>query len=330
MSEVKKSFGYADELFGFPRFDDNVREVSRFPIRSEESKFVPEKDPGYVFRKEYLHVLQLFAFGKQKNILLQGDTGTGKTSLIEQFAARLNWPVFSMGCHGGVEFQEFIGRVTLQPDGSTGWADGPLISAMRVGGIMLLDEMNFLKPEVAGGLNTALQAKTLVIPETGELVSAHPDFRIAATGNAIDGAGKGAYRGTQTSNIALLSRFTLGIRVKYMSTQDETAMIKAKAPFIHPTVANYLAELADMSRKSYAEGALRSPMSPRETIAASNCLAAYSGNMTGENALKLQCESVEKAFEMTFLFRWPAEDRTEFVTASKKVADRLGIAVVLS
>jgi cobaltochelatase CobS len=267
MSNPANTFSYADDLFGFPRFPDEVRETSRFPVLNDLSEYVPDRDRAYVFRKEHLKTMQYWFYGAEKNLLLQGETGTGKTTLIEQVAARLNWPTFSFGCHGGVEFQEFIGRVTLQMDGSTGWADGPLISAMRIGGILLLDEMNFLPPEVAGGLNTALQAKVYTIPETGELVRAHPNFRIGATGNAIDGVGKGGYRGTQKQNIALLSRFTLGIRVNYMSVTDETSMITGKASGIHPKVANYLAEIADMARKSHAEGALSAPMSPRETIA---------------------------------------------------------------
>ena len=327
MTQVLKSYGHADTLFGFPRFPDAVREASRFPIKQGISEFVPELDEAYVFRKEHLRIIQFWMTGAEKNILMQGDTGAGKTSLIEQVAARLNWPVFSVGCHGGLEFQELIGRVTLMQDGSTGWADGPLIAAMRIGGIFLLDEMNFLKPEVAGGLNTVLQATAYTIPETGELVRAHPDFRIAATGNAMDGVGKGAYRGTQTSNIALLARFTLGIRVRYMAVADEQKMLEAKAPGLSEKVANYLAEVADMSRKSHADGALKSPMSPRETIASGRRLTAFSGNTVGDDALQLQCNAVSQAFEMTFLFRWSPDDRTEFAKASNQVATRLGLPI---
>lgn len=329
MTSIAMTFGHADELFGFPRFPDAVREASRFPIKQGFSEFVPDRDEAYVFRKEHLRIIQFWAAGSEKNILLQGETGTGKTSLIEQVAARLNWPTFTVGCHGGLEFQELIGRVTLTLDGSTGWADGPLIAAMRVGGIFLLDEMNFLKPEVAGGLNTLLQATSYTIPETGELIKAHPDFRIAATGNAMDGVGKGAYRGTQTSNIALLARFTLGIRVKYMSVADEEKMIEAKAVGIAPKVANYLSEIADMARKSHADGAIKSPMSPRETIASGRRLTAFSGNLKGEDAMQAQCKAVAAAFEMTFLFRWSPDDRNEFVKASNSVATRLGLPIVL-
>lgn len=329
MAVTQKTFGYADDLFGFPRFPDDVRENSRFPILGELSEYVPERDRAYVFRKEHLKTIQYWAHGAEKNILLQGETGTGKTTLIEQVASRLNWPVYTVGCHGGIEFQEFIGRVTLQVDGSTGWADGPLIAAMRVGGILLLDEMNFLPPEVAGGLNTALQAKVYTIPETGELVRAHQNFRIAATGNAIDGVGKGSYKGTQKQNIALLSRFTLGIRVKYMSVKDEVVMITGKAQGIHDKVANYLAEIADMARKSAAEGVLTSPLSPRETIATAQRLISHSGNLKDDQALQAQCKAILPCLEMTFLFRWGPDDRSEFIKASNSVANRLGLPITL-
>ena len=329
MSTTNLEYGYADDLFGFPRFAEEVREASRFPIRIGDLDYVPERDDAYVFRKEHLHVMQFWMTGVEKNILLQGETGTGKSTLIEQVASRLNWPTFTVGCHDGLEFQELIGRVTLQPDGSTGWADGPLIAAMRVGGILLLDELNFLRPGVSGGLNVVLQAMCYSIPETGEVVKAHPEFRIAATGNAIDGVGKGAYRGTQTPNIALLARFTLGIRVTYMSVEDEQKMLEAKAPGLSEKVANYLAEVATMARQSHAEGALKAPMSPRETIASARRLVAFSGNLKDDDAMQAQCKAVAAAFEMSFLFRWAPEERNEFATAATQVSKRLLLPITL-
>lgn len=324
------AFGYADTLFGFARFPAEVREAARFPIKtgSSHSIYVPEIDQAYVFRKEHLKVLQFWMIGEEKNVLLQGETGTGKTTLIEQVAARLNWPVFSLGCHGGLEFQELVGRVTLQTDGSTGWADGPLIAAMRTGGIFLLDEMNFLKPEVAGGLNTILQATAYTIPETGECVKAHADFRIGATGNAIDGAGKSSYRGTQISNIALLARFNLGIRIEYMSPADEQKMIEAKAPKIQASIGHFLAELADMARKSYATGILKSPLSPRETIAMAQRLQSFSGNAKSQAAVDFQSKAMKQVMQMTFLFRWNLDDQRELLMAAKQVAQRLGMTAL--
>ena len=325
-----KSHGYADDLFGFPRLPDAVRESARYPIRGAQTEFVPEIDPGYVFRKELVQIMQFWITGVEKNLLLQGPTSSGKTTLVEQVAARLGWECYTVGCHGGLEFQELIGRVTLKPDGSTGWADGPLIAAMRNGGIFILDEMNFLKPEVAGGLNTVLQATAYLIPETGEVVVSHPDFRVAATGNALDGVGKGGYRGVQTPNIALMTRFTLGAKVTYLRTEDEILMLQNKAKGLDSRVANFIAEIASMSRKSYEEGALKAPMSPRETIATARRVSAFSSALKGDDAFQVQCDKLSFSLEMTMLFRWAPDDRLAFAQASRGVYQRLGLPGDLS
>lgn len=322
-----QSRGFADDLFGFARFPDAIRHVSQFPIRGAQTEFVPELDKGYVFRKELLHVMQIWLAGQEKNLLLQGPTSSGKTTLIEQVAARTGWETFVIGCHGGLEFQELVGRVTLKPDGSTGWADGPLVAAMRRGGIFILDEMNFLKPEVAGGLNTILQATSYLIPETGEVVISHPDFRVAATGNAVDGDGRSGYRGVQTPNIALMTRFTIGARVAYMTVEAESAMLEAKAPKIHPEISKLIAEVAKASRLSYEQGELKAPMSPRETIATSKRLMAYAGNAEGDKAKAIQAKHIFDAMEMSMLFRWSAEDAQAFKKTVSNISSRLGIEV---
>jgi len=321
----KLTFGYGDELFGFPPSAPEAREAGRFPVKTGWSDFVPAVDPGYVFRKDHMYRIQRWMNGATQNILIQGETGSGKTTLIEQVCARLNWPLYRLACHGGVEFGELIGRVTLQKDGSTGWSDGPLIAAMRNGGVFLLDEMNFLDPRVAGGLNTVLESSAYVIPETGELVTASSEFRIAATGNALDGVGKGSYRGVQTPNIALLARFTLGIRMPYLNANDEAKMLSAKANGIDPKVAELIAEIAAMSRLSFAEGTLRAPVSPRETIALAQFVRDCSGNLTGDQRLLVQGSALVSCMDATFLYRWEPEQTDSFLQSCRQVVNRLGL-----
>jgi len=321
--------GYADELFGFPPIPPELRQAASFPVLTEPSQYVCDTDEGYVFRKEHVRVAQFWAWGSEKNILLHGDTGTGKTSFIEQFSARLNWPLFPLSCHEDMEISELIGSPFFRADGSTGFKDGPLIQAMKVGGILLMDEMNMLRNEVAGGLNRILESKMYLNATTGEMVVAHRNFRIAATGNAMDGDGKTIYKGVKAQNPALLARFKLGIRVDYMNVDDETLMLTGKAKGIHQKVANYLAEIADMSRKSFASGVLASPLSPRETIATAERMVDFSGNLTGDDAFQAQCKYACECIEMTFLFRWKKLDRKEFVTASNSVATRLGVPITL-
>jgi MoxR-like ATPase len=90
MTLITEAFCYEDELFGFQRFPDAVRKASRFPIKSGPALFVPDRDNAYVFRKEHLRIMQFLGAGAEKSILLQGETGTGKTTLIKQAASRLN------------------------------------------------------------------------------------------------------------------------------------------------------------------------------------------------------------------------------------------------
>lgn len=319
--------GFADDLFGLA-VPARMRAMANYPVRNdlpvEAEVYVPMIDTQYVFRKDLCLVLQpwFWADGGNANILMTGETGTGKTSLIEQSAARLNWPVFRIGCHNALEFQELVGRITLNPDGSTGWADGPLILAMKFGGILLLDELNMIPNGAAGGLNTALDGglnsalggKDLLgamqqftsgaksrgaycVPETGEMVRCHPCFRIAATGNAMDGASKGKYRGVQTPNIALLDRFTLGIKMAYMPLADEIAMLLARYPKADMEIVTSLCEAAVGIRCSYAAGAIGAVLSTR-------VLNALIGRMVSNgDTIGSQLGGLSRSLEMCLLYR---------------------------
>lgn len=331
--------GFADDLFGLP-VPEKMRSGAIFPVRKDipecAEMYVPAIDSQYLFRKELCFVLQpwFWADAGNTNILMTGDTGTGKTSLIEQSAARLNWPVFRVGCHNALEFQELVGRINLNPDGSTGWSDGPLIMAMKLGGILLLDEINMLPNGAAGGLNTALDGglnstlngKDLLhsmqhftsntkgrsaycVPETGEMVRCHPCFRIAATGNALDGASKGKYRGVQTPNIALLDRFTLGIKMSYMSLDDEMKMLMARYPKAHPAIVTSLCEAAVGIRRSYSAGAISSILSTR-------VLNALIGRMVshGDNAIS-QLGGLSRSLEMCLFYRMDDIDSSAMKSA---------------
>jgi hypothetical protein len=110
---------------------------------------------------------------------------------------------------------------------------------------------------------------------------------------------------------------------------DEQKMIEAKAPGISEKVAAYLAEVADMARKSHADGVLKAPLSPRETIACARRARAFSGNTTGDAAMQAQCAAMAASLEMTFLFRWAPEERQEFMRAATSVAKRMGLPIVL-
>jgi len=183
---------------------------------------------------------------------------------------------------------------------------------MREGAILLLDEGNFLEPGAVGGLNRILDTlrnlggASYHIPETGELVEAHPDFRIAMTGNAINGVGKSSYRGTKPLNQALLDRFTLGLNVAYMSANEEVAMLKRRSPAVNLPLIALLVEVAGGVRASFDDGTLRCTMSTRVLSA----VCAKLNDCPAEH----QASLLKPMLDATLLFRVAPEDRTSIVT----------------
>lgn len=315
------SVGYADELFGIPVPKDK-RDLAKFPVRPASAD-TPEKVP-YVFRKEHIKTAQmwLMGLGKNKNLLLTGPTGAGKTSLVEQLAARIGWSVFRQQCTGSLEFQEMIGRITLKADGSTGWQDGPILMAMRAGGILLLDEVNFLHPDTVAGLNGILDGAPYLIPETGERVFAHPDFRVAGTGNGINGVKSSNYRGTKRQNDSLLDRFTLGIEVDYMTEKEEATLLAQAAPRLDPKIIEIMLALAKSVRKSYDEGdSISVTLSSRVLQATAGVVQCMGNDLVAQSAAFLT------ALETTFLYRVEKGDRATIVTAAKGILQREKLAV---
>lgn len=163
-------------------------------------------------------------FGPKDNLYIHGPTGAGKSSLVEQTAARLGREVFKVSCHERMEFMDFTG---LYIKGGHEFVEGPLVQAMKRGGLALFDEMDQLPPSTLIGLNGVLDGKPLLVPETGELIEPHPLFRIVGTGNS---AGSGDisrnYKSVKAQNVALLDRFT-SLVVGYMEPDEELQVLQA-------------------------------------------------------------------------------------------------------
>jgi len=203
-------------------------------------------------------------------VLLQGETGTGKTSLIKHLCHLTNTPMRRINLNGNTTVDEFVGKTMLNKNGTI-FVDGILTEAMRKGYVLLVDEINAGLPEINIVLNSVLERSqggklgTLTLVEKdGEVVTPHPSFRIFATMNPSDG-----YSGVTELNLATMSRFGVTINVPYPSEDMELKIVKSKLPQL-PKVAD--AEIKDSIRlasdirNGFKQGEYRFMMSTRDII----------------------------------------------------------------
>ncbi len=168
---------------------------------------IPVKKP-YVFREQLRDVLAFLAEPAGDGLLLTGPTGAGKTSLVLQVAARLNWPVQEVTCHGRMELSDLIGQFLLT-EGETRFVHGPLSVAAHEGHLLVLNEMDVMDAAELAGLNDIVEGAPLVIAANGgEVIRPHAKFRVIATGNSAgSGDTSGLYQGVLRQNLAFLDRF---------------------------------------------------------------------------------------------------------------------------
>ncbi|MEW5976403.1 MAG: AAA family ATPase [Acidobacteriota bacterium] len=249
---------------------------------AEHSPFVPKIDPNYVFQKEVLRdVLCWLEEPHGDGLYLSGPTGCGKSSLICQVAARLNIPVQPVAAHSRLEIVELIGHLTLV-NGSMSFADGPITTAMRHGHLLLIDELDLLEPATAVGLNSIIEGRPLLIPQTGELIVPHEDFRIAVTGNTA-GAGDttGLYQGTLRQNLAFMDRFRL-VQVSYPAPDIEQSILSRTAPVIDSGIREKMIAVANEIRRLFIgesndAAAIEITMSTRSLVRWAHLALAFKG-----------------------------------------------------
>ncbi|SOB59978.1 Cobalamin synthase [Pseudodesulfovibrio profundus] len=214
------------------------------------SSFTPDLNPEYLFHDSSRDVVVWF-MDSSDPLYVFGPAGSGKTSLIKQLAAKLNYPVFDITGHGRLEFPDMVGHLTVE-DSNMSFQYGPLAMAMKFGGLFLLNEIDLLDPATAAGLNGILDGDPLCIPENGgEVIKPHPLFRFAATANTNGGTDEtGLYQGTLRQNLAFMDRFWL-CEIGYPSPKAERELLHRKAPGLPKEVRTKMVEFANEVRKLF-------------------------------------------------------------------------------
>ena len=243
------------------------------------SPFSPAIDANYIFHEQSRDIMVWFIGSPSRPpdpLYVYGATGSGKTSVVKQLAAKLNYPVFEVTGHSRLEFPELIGHLVVR-QGNMEFEYGPLALAMRYGGVFLCNEIDLLDPSTAAGLNSILDGAPLCIPENGgELVVPHPMFRFAATANTNGGSDEtGLYQGTMRQNLALMDRFVL-CEVTYPKPEAEEQLLEKTAPQLPEPLRKKMVEYANEVRRLFM----------------------------GESANSYNTASIEITFSTRSLLRW--------------------------
>jgi cobaltochelatase CobS len=229
-------------------------------------------------------------------ILLVGPTGAGKSSLVMQLAARLNWPLSRANLHGETSASDFLGQNKVR-DGEVYFEYGLLPQAMKNGSILVLEELDGADPGILFVIQGVLEeGGTLTLTDNGgEVIVPHPRFRLVATANTLGtGDESGLYAGTQVLNASHLDRWSVVYQVDYLPESEELKLVAAKAPMLAHTLADAVVKLAAAVRKAIAEEQLYITFSTRRVLAF---------------ARKIPVLGLDRALEATILNKLAKTDR---------------------
>lgn len=205
---------------------------------------------------------------ENRRVMLIGHTGSGKTSFIEQVAARTGHGVLRANMNGQTTIGDFVGFWTVK-GGETVWVDGVLPVAMREGYWLIIDELDFAEPSILAVLTAVLEPNgRLLLKERGnEIVAPHPSFRLFATANAAGAmsAYRHLYQGANLLNEAFLDRWRVYL-FDYLSKEQEAEVLRRTLPLLTPVIAQTLAAIAADCRAAFAREDLASAFSTRRLI----------------------------------------------------------------
>jgi cobaltochelatase CobS len=255
-----------------------------------EAQNIPEVDKDYQFNAVTLLPV-LWALKTGRKAWLHGHTGTGKSTLIAQVCARLNWPMMRVNFDSEITRMDLIGRDVLEnKDGVTQsrFVDGILPQAISHPCVLLCDEVDFVRPDVSYVFQRALEDEGILVAEDGgRLVKPHQFSRIIATANTQgQGDDFGIYQGARAQSLAFLDRFTVWVKFDYLLEEQERKIIKALVPDLSAARLKEVLSYTKEHREAFLGSKVMQPLSPRGVIAFASALQTFD-EMGKEGAFKL-------------------------------------------
>jgi len=244
------------------------------PAFSLPSEHVPDIDEAYRFDHDTtLAILAGFAYNRR--VIVTGYHGTGKSTHIEQVAARLNWPCIRVNLDSHISRIDLIGRdAIVLRDGKqvTEYREGLLPWALQNPTALVFDEYDAGRPDVMFVIQRVLEVEgKLTLLDQNRVIRPHPAFRLFATANTVGlGDTTGLYHGTQQINQGQMDRWNIVATLNYLPHDDEVNIVLAKVPSYdtedgRKTVGAMVA-VADLTRAGFVAGDISTVMSPRTVI----------------------------------------------------------------
>ena len=279
------------ECKGFPNFE--------IPAFSQKSDLVPTVDPSYQLNPQATAAI-LAGFAYNRRVMLQGMHGTGKSTHLEQVAARLNWPCLRINLDGQITRMDLIGKeiITLE-DGKqvTQFQEGLIPWSLQRSIALILDEYDAGQADVMFVIQRMLEREgRLTLLDQNRVIEPNPAFRIFATSNTVGlGNWNGMYQGTQLLNHGQMDRWDIVAALNYLEPAEEEKILLAKVPELTPEMAKQMIALANLSRKGFEGGDISTLMSTRTLITWGENWRIFKDLQLGFTLAFLnKCESEEK------------------------------------
>jgi len=265
---------------GSPDIQVSVRQTfgldsdMQVPAFSQRSEHVPDLDESYRFDRDTTLAI-LAGFAHNRRVIVQGYHGTGKSTHIEQVAARLNWPCIRINLDSHISRIDLIGKdaiVLREGKQVTEFREGLLPWALRHPTALVFDEYDAGRPDVMFVIQRILEVEgKLTLLDQNTVIRPHAAFRLFATANTVGlGDTTGLYHGTQQINQGQMDRWNIVATLNYLPHDEETSIVLQKLPqYDTPQGREKLSAMvacADLTRSGFVNGDISTVMSPRTVL----------------------------------------------------------------
>tara|TARA_R110000824_G_scaffold118960_2_gene271397 strand:+ start:7771 stop:8766 length:996 start_codon:yes stop_codon:yes gene_type:complete len=307
-----------------PDIEVNVREVFKIdvdmkvPAFSKGSEYVPDLDPDYLFdRDTTLAILAGFAYNRR--VMVQGYHGTGKSTHIEQVAARLNWPCIRINLDSHISRIDLVGKdaiVLREGKQVTEFREGLLPWALQHPVALVFDEYDAGRPDVMFVIQRILEVSgKLTLLDQNRVIRPHSAFRLFSTANTVGlGDTSGLYHGTQQINQGQMDRWNIVTTLNYLPHDAEVDIMVAKIKSFQTEegkkTLSAMVRVADLTRSAFINGDISTVMSPRTVLTWAENTNIFGGDVGFAFRVTFlnKCDELERATVAEFYQRCFGQD----------------------